>query len=229
MNERITIDTPDGSFGAYVAYPDVALAPSVVVLQEIFGINADMRKHCDDMAKAGYIAVCPDLYWRSEPGIELSDATQAEWHRAMALKQATDIDKAVQDIELAIARAGSFTKANGKVGVMGFCFGGLLTFLAAARLGPDAAVAYYGGGTDKYVAEFAELSSPLAMHLGDQDEYISAEARAKIIAAAEGKAEIHVYPGCNHAFARKGGKHYDHAAAQLAHERTLAFFAAHLL
>ena len=228
MNERISIDTPDGSFAAYVAYPDVAMAPSVVVLQEIFGINADMRAHCDELARAGYIAVCPDLFWRIEPGVELTDKTEAEWKRAMELRGALDIDKAVEDIEMTIARAGSFTKANGKVGVVGFCLGGLLTFLSAARLGPDAAVAYYGGGTDKKVAEFAELTSPLIMHLGEADEYIGPDARRQISEAAQGKAHVYVYPGANHAFAREGGKHYDRAAATLAYERTLAFFAEHL-
>ena len=228
MNERIAIDTPDGSFAAYVAYPDVAMAPSIVVLQEIFGVNADMRAHCDGLAKAGYIAVCPDLFWRSEAGIELSDRTEAEWTRARALRAALDIDKAVADIEATIARAGSFTRANGKVGVMGFCMGGLLTFLSAARLGPDAAVAYYGGGIDKYAAEFAELTSPLILHLGEADEYIGPEAREHIGAAAEGKAHVYLYPGAHHAFARVGGKHHDQAAATLAYERTLAFFADHL-
>ena len=228
MNERITIDTPDGSFAAYVAYPDVARAPSVVVLQEIFGINADMRAHCDRLAKAGYIAVCPDLFWRLEPGVELTDKTEAEWTRARELRAALDIDKAIEDIEMTIARAGSFTKANGKVGVMGFCLGGLLSFLSAARLGPDAAVAYYGGGTDKKVAEFAELTSPLILHLGEADEYIGPEARAQIAVAAEGKAHVYLYPGQHHAFARKGGKHYDQDAATLAYARTLAFFADHL-
>lgn len=228
MSERISIDTPDGSFAAYVAYPEVARAPSVVVLQEIFGVNADMRAHCDALAKSGYIAVCPDLFWRLEPGVELNGESEAEWNRARQLRAALDIDKAVEDIEMTIARAGSFTKATGKVGVMGFCLGGLLSFLSAARLGPDAAVAYYGGGIDKKVAEFAELTSPLILHLGEADEYIGPAAREQIATAADGKAQVYLYPGQHHAFAREGGKHYDQAAASLAHARTLAFFADHL-
>lgn len=228
MNERITIDTPDGSFAAYVAYPDAARAPSVVVLQEIFGINADLRKHCDQLAAAGYIAVCPDLFWRIESGVELTDKTEAEWTRARALMRALDVSKALQDIESTMVRARSLTQASGKVGVMGFCLGGLLTFLSAAQLGPDAAVAYYGGGTDKHVDKFAELTAPLMMHLGAADEFIGPEAQATIIHAAGGKAQVHVYPGQLHAFAREGGKHYDAPAAALAQQRTLAFLATHL-
>lgn len=230
MNERITIDTPDGSFGAYVARPAATPAPSIVVLQEIFGINADLRETCDRLAAQGYIAVCPDLFWRLEPNVELTDKTDAEWKKAMGLYKAFDIDKGVEDIAATMAAARELPGASGKAGVMGFCMGGLLTFLAATRTRPDAAVAYYGGGTEKHAAAFKTLACPLMMHLGEADEYISAEARATIARAAEGNplVQIFTYPGQNHAFARWNGVHFDAQAAAQANERTRAFFAQHL-
>lgn len=230
MNERITIDTPDGSFGAYVARPATSPAPAIVVVQEIFGINADMRETCDTLAALGYIAVCPDLFWRLEPGVELSDQSQAEWKKGLSLYQAFDIDKGVGDVATTMAKARTLPGASGKCGVMGFCLGGLITFLTAARHGADAAVAYYGGRTDEYVAEFAQLKTPLMMHLAEADEFIPAEARAKIIAAAKDHPQVQVftYPGQNHAFARLRGIHFNAQAAKLANDRTYDFFDLHL-
>lgn len=235
MNERITIDTPDGSFSAYVARPDstpgvTTPAATIVVLQEIFGINADMRSHCDQLAAQGYIAVCPDLFWRLEPGVELTDRTEADWARAMALYKAFDFDTAVQDIAATMAVARGLEGASGKLGLVGFCAGGRLTFLAAARIGADAAVAYYGGGTHQHLDEFKQLTTPLTMHLAQDDEYIPKAAQEAILAATADLAQVQVftYPGQNHAFARVNGIHYNAAAAELASQRSERFFAKHL-
>lgn len=226
MNERITINTPDGSFGAYVAKPATTPAPAVVVIQEIFGINADLRETCDRLAEQGFIAICPDLFWRLQPGVELTDKSEDEWKQAMAFYKAFDVDKGVEDVGATLQVARSFAGASGKVGVVGFCLGGLLTFLTAARKGPDAAAAYYGGGTDQHLDEMASVSCPMIMHLGEADEYIAPEARGKIVKAAEAQPNVSVYtyPGQNHAFARNGGVHYDAAAAALANQRTYDFF-----
>lgn len=230
MNHSITITTPDGSFSAYVARPANTPAPAIVVLQEIFGVNADMRSHCDQLAAQGYLAICPDLFWRLEPGVELTDRSEAEWARAMALYKAFDVDAAVRDIAATMAAARALEGASGKLGLMGFCAGGLLTFLAAARIGADAAVAYYGGGTNQHLDEFAQLKTPLTMHLAQEDEYIPKAAQDAIIDAASSLPQVQVftYPGQNHAFARVHGKHYNAAAAELASERTGRFFATHL-
>lgn len=230
MNERITITTPDGSFGAYVARPATSPAASIVVLQEIFGINADMRSHCDVLAAQGYIAVCPDLFWRLEPGVELSDRSQAEWARAMALYKAFDVDTGVQDIAATMVAARTLGGASGKLGLLGFCAGGLLTFLAAARIGADAAVAYYGGGIHQHLAELGQLATPLTIHLAQEDDYIPKAAQEAIISASAALPHVQVftYPGQNHAFARVHGKHYDAAAAELASERTGRFLAHYL-
>jgi carboxymethylenebutenolidase len=230
MNERITIDTPDGSFGAYVAKPAATPAPAIVVIQEIFGINADLRATCDELAAQGFIAICPDLFWRMQPGVELTDQSQEEWKQAMALYQAFDLDKGVEDVGATLNAARGHADANGKVGVMGFCLGGLLTFLTAARNEPDAAVEYYGGRTNEFVGEMPSVSCPMIIHLGEADEYIPPPAREAIVKAAEGKANVTVYTyaGQNHAFARHNGTHYDAASAKLANERTYEHFRKHL-
>jgi carboxymethylenebutenolidase len=230
MSERVTIDTPDGSFGAYVARPAATPAACIVVIQEIFGINADMRAHCDELAGKGYFAVCPDLFWRLEPGVELSDASPAEWAKAMSLRKRFSVDTGVADIAATMAAARALDGASGKVGVVGFCLGGLLAFLTATRVGADAAVAYYGGGTDQYAGEFKQLKAPLMMHLAQDDEYITKAKRDTIIAAAAEAKDVQVftYPGQNHAFARVDGKHFNAPAAELAAQRSERFFAKHL-
>ena len=230
MNQRITIDTVDGSFGAYVARPSRANAPVVVVIQEIFGINADIRAHCDALAAKGYIAISPDLFWRLEPGVELTDGSKEEWARAFALYKAFNIDSGVADVAATIAVARSLDGASGKVGVMGYCLGGLLTFLSATRSKCDAAVSYYGGRSNEYVGELAGMQTPLMMHLAGADEYIPKAAQDAIIgaAAALDNVEVFVYPGQNHAFARVNGVHFNAEAAALAGSRSDAFLARHL-
>lgn len=226
----ITISSPDGTFQAYVARPATERAPVVVVIQEIFGINDDMKATCQELAQSGYIAICPDLFWRQEPGLSLSHWTEAEWKKAGELYTAFDFDKGVEDIGETIDTARTLPGSTGKVGVMGYCLGGLMTFLTAARVGADAAVEYYGGGTDKYAAEAANITAPLMIHLGEEDEFISPKAQAMIKAAVADRPNIEVfsYPGCAHAFARHTGTRYDAEAAKLANARTWAFFDKHL-
>ncbi len=226
MTEQLKVQTPDGSFDCHVARPTTpGPHPVVIVLQEIFGVNAGIRSIAADYASKGYIAVCPDLFWRLEPGVFLSEAKEGDWEKAFALYKAYDVNKGVDDIALTIKQARSLHDANGKVGVTGYCLGGLMTYLSAARTDGDAFAAYYGGGTDQHVGEAANITAPLLYHLAEEDEFISKEAQATIRAALAGKAELYSYPGCNHAFARPGGNHYDAAAATLAASRTEAFFA----
>lgn len=229
MNNTITITTPDGNFAAYLARPSAATAPAIVVNQEIFGINSDMRETCQELAAQGFIAICPDLFWRLEPGVELSHLS--DWPRALALYQAFDRAKGVADIAATLQTARNLPGASGKAGVMGYCLGGLLTFLTAARSGADAAVAYYGAETDKYVSEAPGITAPLLMHLAEEDEFISKDAQKTIVdaLAPHPHMEVHRYPNCNHAFARHGGTHFDARAAALANSRTQAFFARHLM
>ena len=230
MKDRITIEGPDGAFGAYLARPKTLRAPAVVVLQEIFGVNMDMRETCDELAAHGFIAVCPDLFWRLEPGLDLNHWSDAEWKKGLAIYAVYDRNKGVRDIVDTAHAAGQLDGASGKVGVMGFCLGGLMTFLTAAREKIDAAVAYHGGDTEKYLNEADKITAPMLMHLAEEDEFISKEAQTKIKAALSNKpnVEIYSYPGCNHAFARHTGTHYNAAAAAEANGRTWQFLHDHL-
>ncbi|MBS0335101.1 MAG: dienelactone hydrolase family protein [Proteobacteria bacterium] len=226
MGERTTITTSDGSFGAYVARPGADRAPAVVVIQEIFGVNQVMRDVTDGLAAQGYLAICPDLFWRIEPDIDITDKTEAEWKRAFELFNAFDVDKGVEDIAATLAHARKDPGCDGKVGAVGFCLGGQLAFLTACRTDADASVSYYGVGLENRVAEAEKLIHPLLMHIAEEDQFVPKPAQAVILAALKDHPhiEIHTYPGCDHAFAREGGEHYDEAAAKLANGRSLQFF-----
>ncbi|TFW21549.1 dienelactone hydrolase family protein [Duganella callida] len=231
MSETLTVTVADGSFNCYVARPaGERPAPVIVVLQEIFGVNAGIRGIADDYASKGYIAVAPDLFWRAEPGLDMSEAKPGDWARGFALYSAYSFDVGVSDIAATVNAARTVRGASGKVGVTGYCLGGVLTYLSAARGDADAFVAYYGGATEKYAAEAVNVRQPLLYHLAEEDEYIGKDAQATIRAAfaANPNITLYSYAGCNHAFARPNGNHYDAAAATLANARTDAFFEQHL-
>ncbi len=193
-------------------------------------MNADLRETCDELATQGYLALSPDLFWRLEPGVDMSDQSDAEWKKGFALYSAFDYDKGVSDIVKTMQAARALAGATGKVGLMGFCLGGLMTFLTTARQGADASVVYYGGSTEKHLNEAKSIKNPLLMHLGEEDEYIPEGARKAIVEALAHNdcARVFTYPGCRHAFARHRGAHYDEEAAHLANGRTAAFLKTHL-
>ncbi|MBO3274302.1 dienelactone hydrolase family protein [Pseudomonas schmalbachii] len=229
-DSALTVTTPDGDFAAFVALPAATPAPVVVVIQEIFGINEDMRETCRKLASQGYVAVCPDLFWRQEPGVSITDKTQEEWDKAMKLYTGFDVDNGVSDIIATIATALKRPDAVTRVGVVGYCLGGLLSFLTATRTKVDAAVSYYGVGIDKHLDEASNVKHGLLMHIAEADEFVPAEARQKIVAGLSGNphVEIHTYPGCSHAFARHAGVHYNAVSAKLANARSTEFFAKYL-
>jgi carboxymethylenebutenolidase len=228
----IQIDAADGGrFGAYLALPEgTGNAPGMLVIQEIFGINATMRAICDDYAKAGYVAMAPDLFWRQEPGVELDSSTKAGWDRAMELYQGFSETTGTEDLITALAMLRTHPRADGKVGAVGYCLGGKLAYLMATRSDIDAAVGYYGVGIDGSLGEASAITSPLMLHIAEKDGFCPPEAQAKIRdgLAAITHVTVHSYPGVDHAFARKGGDHYDDAAATLADARTAEFFTANL-
>src|ERR1700688_2623609 len=225
MKDHITIEGHDGAFAAYIARPKTVPAPAVIVLQELFGVNADIRKHCDELAEQGFIAVAPDLFWRQEPGVDLSVTSDADWQHGLRLYQAYDRDAGARDVKDTVDVVAKLPDCTGKAAVLGYCLGGLMTFLTAVRYGADAAVAYHGGDTEKYLGELEGLHAPLLIHLAEEDEFIPKAAQAEIKAALARKpnATVYSYPGQNHAFSRHGGAHYNAEAAALAHERTYAF------
>ncbi len=226
MGERATIRSKDGTFEAYVARPAKTKAPAVVVIQEIFGVNQVMRDVTDGLAAQGYLAICPDLFWRIEPGIDITDKSEAEWKRAFELFNAFDVDTGVEDIAATIAHVRQDAGCNGKVGAVGYCLGGALAFLTATRTDADASVSYYGVGLENRVVEAEKLTHPLLMHIAEEDQFVPKPAQQVILAALKDhpQIEIHTYPGCDHAFAREAGEHFDAAAAKLANGRTLQFF-----
>jgi carboxymethylenebutenolidase len=225
MNDRITIEGRDGAFGAYIVRPTSVPAPAVVVLQELFGVNADIRKTCDELAEQGFLAVGPDLFWRQEPGVDLSVTSEVDWQHGLRLYQAYDRDAGARDIKDTINAVAKLPECTGKVAVLGYCLGGLMVFLTAVRYGVDAGVAYHGGDTEKYLGEIDGLHAPLLMHLAQEDEFISKAAQAEITAALAKKPNttVYSYPGQNHAFSRHNGAHYNAAAAALASGRTREF------
>jgi carboxymethylenebutenolidase len=231
MQGRITINGHDGTFGAYIARPEALPAPAVVVLQELFGVNADIREKCDELAKQGFLAVAPDLFWREEPGVDLGVRSDTDWEHGLRLYQSYDRDAGVRDIKDTIDTVAKMPECTGKIAVLGYCLGALMTFLTAVRCRVDAAVAYHGGDTEKYLREINGLHAPLLMHLAEEDEFISKPAQAEIKAALAKKpgATVYSYPDQCHAFSRHNGTHYNAKAAALANGRTSEFLKQRLL
>ena len=223
--------SPDGEFGAYLASPASGRGPGLVVIQEIFGVNSVMRKIADEFAARGYFALAPDLFWRLEPGVQLSDQSDAEWKRAFDLMGRFDQDAGVKDIQTSITYLRhSVAGCTGKVGAVGYCLGGLLAFLTATRTDCDAAVGYYGVNIQEKLSEAAKIRKPVMLHIAGKDEYVPPEAQKKIVEGLKNNpfVTIHSYAEMNHAFARAGGAHYDKACADLANGRTSTFLRQHL-
>jgi carboxymethylenebutenolidase len=188
-------------------------------------VNADIRKTCDELADKGFIAVAPDLFWRQEPGVDLSVTSEPDWQHGLRLNKAYDRDAGARDVKDTANAVAKLPGCTGRVAVLGYCLGGLLTFLTAVRYGVNAGVAYHGGDTEKYLGEVDGLDAPLLMHLAEEDEFISKAAQAEIKAALASKpnATVFSYAGQNHAFTRHNGAHYNAAAAALANGRTHEF------
>lgn len=230
MSEIISYAMDGGSIGLHVEHPQADTAPAVVVLHEVFGINDDVRATCRELAERGYMAICPDLYWRIAPGFSLSRWTEADMPRINQLYTEFDRDLAAQDIAEVLAFSRSIQGTSGRAALLGYCMGGLMAFLTTARYGADATVVYYPGQAETYLNEADRVSTPMIVHLGEADEYILPEARRAIADAfaTNPAVAVHSYPGCGHAFARHGGDRYDPAAAALANERSWTFLDTHL-
>src|SRR5271169_2338239 len=224
--DHINVKGQSGRFSAYIARPKSSPASAVVVLQELFGVNADIRRHCDELAEQGYLAVAPDLYWQQEPGVNLNVTSEADWQHGLRLYSGYDRDAGVKDIKNAIDAVRSLPECNGKVALLGYCLGALMVFMTAVRNdGIDAAVWYHGADTDEYLGEVDGLHAPILMHLAEEDEFIPKAAQAAIRAALAKRpnATVYSYPGQSHAFSRHNGEHYNAAAAHLANGRTSEF------
>ena len=221
----MTVQAADGSgsFSAYVVEPGAAPAGAVVLIQEIFGVNDAMRATAAEVADLGFIAICPDLFWRIQPGIDITDKTEAEWKQAMGYLGTFDQAKGVEDLKATVSAARTMPGCNGHVGTMGYCLGGRLAVMMAASSDADVNVSFYGVGIDDQVDHFEHLRAPLVMHIAGEDGFFPAEGRAKVIAAAKGLSHIQAfnYEGADHGFARVGGTHWHaRSAATIANGRS---------
>lgn len=228
--DEINIKCPDGTFMAYLATPPARTGPGVVVAQEVFSVNHVMREICDDLAMTGYFVLCPDLFWRQEPGIQLTDQTDEEWQRAFRLFEGFDVDKGVADLEVALAHLRTTQGCSGRVGGVGYCLGGLLAYLLATRTDIDCSVSYYGVNINALLDEAPRIANPLMLHVAEEDAFVPKDAQSAVKQGLGGSRQVtyHSYPGVDHAFARVGGANYDKQVATLANQRTADFFAVHL-
>jgi carboxymethylenebutenolidase len=222
MGHHIKLTASDGfEFGAYRADPAGAPRGAVVVIQEIFGVNSHIRAVCDRLASAGYVAVAPAIFDRSEPGFE-SGYSPEEAVIARKFVANPDFGAFLRDTQASIEAV----KTVGAVGVIGFCLGGSLAYLAAARLsGLSAAIGYYGGAIVRFADEKPKV--PVQLHFGEKDAHISLSDVGTIRAKQPG-VEVFVYEGAQHGFNCDERASYDKASADLAWQRSLAFFAKHL-
>jgi carboxymethylenebutenolidase len=227
---RITAIDGAGQFDALVVEPAARPAGAVVLIQEIFGVNDAMRATAAQVAALGFFAVVPDLFWRLEPGVNLTDKTDAEWQKAFALMNAFDQAKGVEDLKATLAAARTLPGANGRAGTMGYCLGGRLAFMMATHSDADVNISYYGVGIDGLLGDLANVSKPLLIHIAQLDKYVPDEAQAKIAAATRGNPLIHTYTYANadHAFARVNGIHFHALAATIANGRSAEALAAAL-
>jgi carboxymethylenebutenolidase len=222
--DRIEIVAADGGrFDAYLAIPEAGSGPGLVLIQEIFGVNQHMRDVADLYAAEGYVVLCPDLFWRMEKGIELGQG-DADRQKAFALFQQFDVAKGLDDVTATVKALRALKQCVGKIGALGFCLGGKLAYLAAAKSGVDCAVSYYGVGIEQSLHLAGNIACPMVMHFAEKDQYVPVVAVEQIRQAFAGRPEIeiYVYPGVDHGFNRKTGAHYDKPAAGMAHSRSIA-------
>ena len=221
----------DGSatIPAYVARPEGAAKAAIIVIPEIFGVNPGIRQKCDSWARDGYLAIAPDIFWRFAPGIELDPDVPDQLQEAFGYFGQYDPDLGVQDIEAAIRHIRG-TEGVGKVGLVGYCLGGRMAYMAAARTDIDASVGYYGVMIDQMLGEAHAIANPLMLHIPTADHFVGPEAQAAIHAGLDNhpKVTLHDYEGLDHGFAAEMGDRRDEAGAQLADSRTRAFLAANL-
>jgi len=228
----IDVKTFEGSesFTAYLAEPGGTPRGAIVVIQEIFGVNEGIRRKCDRWAEQGYLAVAPDLFWRFAPRVELDPDVPDEFQKALELMGKLDQDGAVKDIEATVRATRERLGNTGKVGCVGFCLGGRLAYMAAARTDVDASVGFYPVALPPLLREQNAIGKPLMLHVAEEDHFVSKDEQRQVHEALDANPHvtIHDYPGEDHGFAAEMGKRRSEESARVAEERTAAFFAEHL-
>jgi len=228
MIEKIDALNNEGLIPAYVARPAEFTGRAIIVVPEIFGINAGIRSKCDQWAAKGFLAIAPDIFWRFAPGVELNPDIAAEFQEALSNFGQYDANQGVMDIEAVIRWARGDGAA--KIGLVGFCLGGRLAYMAAARTDIHASVGYYGVMIDTMLNEAHGIAAPLMLHIPTADHFVGPAAQAAIHAALDPhpRVTLHDYAGLDHGFAAETGIRRDESGARLADDRTEAFFAEHL-
>lgn len=231
MGEKITFAAlnGEGEIPGYLATPDGPIRAAIIVIPEIFGVNPGIRHKCDAWADMGYMALAPDIFWRFASGVELDPDVPEQLQEAFGYFGQFDADKGVLDIEAAIRFLRGYEGID-KVGLVGFCLGGRMAYMAATRTDVDAAVGYYGVMIDQMLGESHAIANPLMLHIPTADHLVGADAQAAIHAALDPhpKVTLHDYQGLDHGFAAEMGKRRNEHGAALADRRTRDFFAQHL-
>jgi carboxymethylenebutenolidase len=227
---KIEVKLRDGTMGAYLALPDKLPAPGIVAIMEIWGVNDTMRRHAEEFAEAGFCCLVPDLFWRQQPGVELSDANPAHARKAFDLYYEFDYDLGVRDMVDTYGHLSRLPECNGKVGAVGYCLGGKLCYLMCCRTDIECAVAYYGTYIEHNIREAKNLHRPFMLHMAMKDRWVQAEVNDLLERRLSPNplVTIHKYPDADHAFARIGGKPYRKADADRALGLTVDFFRRHL-
>lgn len=219
----------DATFDTYVAEPAGTPKAAIIVIQEIFGVNEGIRRKCDTLADAGYLALAPDLFFRQQARVELDADVPEDFQKAIDFMMKLNQDQAIRDLEATI-KAARAKLGGGKVGLVGYCMGGRLAFMSACRTDGDAFVGYYGVGIDNLLDEMHAIGKPVLLHIPTADGFVPPETQK---AMHDGLADnrhvtLEDYEGLDHGFAAEMGNRRNEAAAQLADSRTAAFFAEHL-
>ena len=219
----------EGAFRAYRADPAGAPKAAIVVIQEIFGVNAGIRRKCDKLAGEGYLALAPDLFWRLQPNVELDPDVPDEFQQALGLMGRFDQDQGVRDIEATIKYARN-SEGCAKIGAVGYCLGGRLAYMTAARTDVDASVGYYAVGIDNLLREKHAIAHPLMLHIAGADHFVTPELQEAMHEGFDDHPKVTLcdYPGLDHGFATEIGARRNDEGARLADERTAEFFAKHL-
>ena len=221
----ISIETSgaSGQMGAYIATPDGDGAPGLVIIQEVFGVNDFIRATVEAYATKGFVTAAPDIFWRLEPGVQLNPNKEEEFNRGIELMGQFDQPIGIEDIQATITPLRNPPACNGRVGVLGFCLGGRLAYMAALGTDADVAVSYYGVGIETMLDQAGNIKIPTLLHIAEDDGFVPPEAQAAIKdGLTADNFDVHIYPGVDHGFARFTGMHYDEAATKLANERSLA-------
>jgi carboxymethylenebutenolidase len=228
-NTQIPTLDGQGTFPTYVVGPTGTPRGAIIVVQEIFGINPGIRKKADAWAAAGYLAVAPDVFWRQQPGVEFDPDIAEEFQQAVGYMMKHDFDLGIRDIEATIHWIRR-EKGVAKVGLEGFCMGGKVAYMAAARTDVDASVGYYGVGIDQMLGESHAIANPLLLHVPTADGFVTPEAQAAMHAGLDGNPHVTIYDyqGLDHGFADTFGARRNAAGAELAEKRTAEFFAKNL-